>query len=157
MPDIKSGTIQITGLSELEKNLEQFPDRLAKNILSGAIRAGAVVIQNEARSRAPQAAEKHFRYYKGKLTGVVIPGNLKKNIKVRLAPRSSRERPIEYWVYVGKKAFYWRFMEFGTSKMSAKPFMRPAFETMKEKAIERMKEYLGARIDKEAAKRGGQI
>jgi HK97 gp10 family phage protein len=156
MPDIKTGTIQITGLSELEKNLEQFSDRLAKNILAGAIRAGAVVIQQEARARAPQSEKQHYRYKNGKAIGVVIPGNLKKNIKVRLAPRSSRERPITYWVYVGKKSFYWIFSEFGTSKMSAKPFLRPAFDSKKQEALDRIKEYLSARIDKEASKRGAE-
>lgn len=28
----------------------------------------------------------------------------------------------------GGDTFYWRFLEFGTEKMPAKPFMRPAFE-----------------------------
>lgn len=30
--------------------------------------------------------------------------------------------------------FYWRFVEFGTSKMPAKPFLRPAFEQSKHQA-----------------------
>ena len=30
--------------------------------------------------------------------------------------------------------YYWRFVEFGTSKMPAKPFLRPAFTAKKEQA-----------------------
>lgn len=152
MNDIKMGTIQITGLADLEKRLQEFPDKLAKNILAGAIRAGAVVIQNEARQLAPASAEAHY-LGKGKSRVLIQPGELKKKgIKVRLAPKKSRTLPITYWVYVSKRNWYWKFVEFSTSKMAAKPFMRPAFESKKVEATERIREYLAARIDKEAAK-----
>lgn len=151
MPDIKTVTISITGLSDLEKALEAFPDKIARNILGGAIRAGAVVIQNEARQKAPQSAGPHK--VGRKIKGVIVqPGHLRKNIKVRMAPRKSRTSPIEYWVYVSKRAWYWKFVEFGTKKMSAKQFMRPAFDSRKQEALERIKEYLAARIEKEAEK-----
>ena len=151
MPDITTGNISIAGLADLERNLLDFPDRVAKKILGGAIRAGAVVIQKEARSLAPVSPGPH-KVGKGTKSVLVQPGHLKKNIKVRLAPRKSREVPITYWVYVSKKAWYWRFPEFGTSKAGARPFLRPAFDTMKEKATERIREYMAARIEKEAAK-----
>lgn len=154
MNDIKTGTIQITGLADLEKRLLDFPDKIARNILAGAIRAGAVTIQKEARQIAPTSTEPHAVGKKGQKNYIeqVQPGHLKKNIKVRLAPRKSRTVPIEYWVYVSKQAWYWRFVEFGTSKMAAKPFMRSSFDSQKEVAVERIREYLSARIEKEAAK-----
>lgn len=146
MPDIKTGTITISGLSELERRLQAFPDKLAKNMLSGAIRAGAVVIQKEARGRVPVGTEDHY-LGKGSKRMHILPGNLRKNIKVRLEPRKSRDVPITYWVYVSNKtAWYWRFVEFGTSKMSSRPFMRPAFDVQKQKALEAIRSYLAARI-----------
>jgi HK97 gp10 family phage protein len=39
-------------------------------------------------------------------------------------------------------AFYWRFIEFGTSRMAAKPFMRPAFDSSKQTAREAIKNKL---------------
>jgi HK97 gp10 family phage protein len=153
MPDIKMETVSIAGLSDLEKKLEDFSDRVARNILSGAIRAGAVVIQDEAKRIAPVAKEKHYQWKNGKKRVVVIPGNTRKNIKVRRAPAKSKTQPVEYWCYVGQKAWYWKFLEFGTAKMAARPFMRPAFEAKKKEALDRIKEYLAARIEKEAAKR----
>lgn len=156
MPDIKTGNISITGLADLEKSLEQFTDKIASNILKGAIRAGAVVIQKEARRLAPISSEPHS-LGKGSKAEEIKPGHLRKNIKVRLAPRKSREVPITYWVYVSKKAWYWRFVEFGRTYsvvgFRQSPFMRPAFDTVKDKATERIREYLAARIEKEAAKR----
>lgn len=34
-----------------------------------------------------------------------------------------------------KDAYYWRFIEFGTAKMPARPFLRPAFDSKKEEAV----------------------
>jgi len=149
--DIRTGTVQITGLADLEKRLLAFPDKIAKNILGGAIRAGAVVIQKEARHKASVSAEPHY-LGKGSKRVLIQPGTLRKSIRVRLAPRKSRSVPIEYWVYVSRKIWSWKFVEFGTSKMAAKPFLRPAFDGFKEAALEKIREYLAARIDKEAAK-----
>ena len=156
MSDIKTGTISITGLADLEKRLLDFPDKLARNILAGAIRAGAVVIQKEAKQRAPASAEAHY-LGKGSKRVLIQPGELKrKGIKVRLAPRKNRSVPIEYWVYVARRNWYWKFSEFGVKREgkqfdAAQAFMRPAFETMKVVAVERIREYLAARIEKEAS------
>jgi HK97 gp10 family phage protein len=149
MPDLRTGTIQITGLSDLEKRLRELPDRLAKNVLRGAVRAGAVVIQKEAKLLAPKDT-----------------GEMARDIMVKAA--KSSKGFIAYHVYVrtGKKSrlagrkrnvnrdsFYWRFVEFGTSKMAAKPFMRPAFDTKKESATEAIRDYMAQRIDKELSKK----
>jgi len=109
--DIKAGNIQVTGLADLEKRLQVFPDKLARKIMSGAIRAGAVVIQKEAKLRAPRSEKPHLLVSKAskkmKAAGEnymgtwIMPGNLQRNIKVRPVPPKKRNplRPIEYWVY----------------------------------------------------------
>ena len=51
-------------------------------------------------------------------------------------------------------AYYGAFVEFGTSKMAARPFMRPAFETRRDYAIEAMRAYLAERIPRELEKAG---
>jgi len=151
MPDLKAGTVQITGLADLEKKLESFTDRIAKNILAGAIRAGAAVIQKEAREKAPVSGDFHF-LGKGNKRVLIAPGHLRKSVRIRLAPRKQRDVPITYWVYVSRRAWYWKFVEFGTSKMSARSFMRTAFDLKKTEALEKVREYLAARIQKEASK-----
>lgn len=136
MPDIKTGTIQITGLADLEKRLRELPDKLARNVMRGAVRAGAVVIQKEAKQKVPVAAGPYLHGRKGIKTWYQ-PGTLKKGIKVRSAPRG-KAKGIEYWIYVSRNLYWWRFLEFGTSKMKAanggSGFMRPAFEAQKEAA-----------------------
>lgn len=41
---------------------------------------------------------------------------------------ASRPRSLSAVVGVDSEAFYWKFLEYGTVKMDAQPFMRPAAE-----------------------------
>jgi len=36
----------------------------------------------------------------------------------------------------GGDTYYWRYLEFGTSKMAARPFMRPALESSKDAVMD---------------------
>jgi HK97 gp10 family phage protein len=47
-----------------------------------------------------------------------------------------------------QRAFYWRFVEYGTVKMSARPFMRPAAEAEERDFIERMRA-VGTRLERD--------
>jgi HK97 gp10 family phage protein len=48
--------------------------------------------------------------------------------------------------------FYWWFLEFGTSKMAARPFLRPAFESTKDAQLTAMRKRIQAFLDREARK-----
>lgn len=137
------------------------PRRVAKNALRAAVYAGGSVIRDQAKSLAP---EHHGDVAKGHPP----PGTLKRAIAVRRVNSECTPTRETCHVYVrqakngsvGQKnvkaygrmdAYYWRFVEFGTSKMAARPFMRPAFNTSKERAIEAIAAKLSARIEQEAA------
>ena len=45
-------------------------------------------------------------------------------------------------------AFYGRFVEFGTSKMAAKPFLRPAYDAARAKALKAVQERMSAEVKK---------
>lgn len=49
------GMVQIHGLAELQRTLDQLPAKIEANVLRGALRAGANVIANEARRLVPVA------------------------------------------------------------------------------------------------------
>lgn len=157
MSDNEWGSVNVAGLKELNAALSQLPDRIARNVLRGATAAGAAVIRKEARIRAPQ--------YLGEVAqGHPPPGTLKKSLyQKQIRELSSVLKQVFYvGVRTGKKlkdkagrsldAYYWRFVEFGSQKMSAKPFLRPAFEAKKLEAIEAIKKYLAERIPREADK-----
>ena len=45
------------------------------------------------------------------------------------------------------KAFYWRFLEYGTPHIRATPFLRPAYEMHKQTALERFKKRYAKYVD----------
>lgn len=72
-------------------------------------------------------------------------GNLKKNIKITRLKRLDGAVFVE--VYPSKDAFYAAFLEFGTTKMKADPFMSRGYENSKEDVedliVEEIKKGLG--------------
>ena len=150
----------IQGLAELDRALHALPGNIAKNVLRGAVGAGASVIRAEAKQRAPVAT--------GQGKDAPPPGTLKRAIYSKQIRELSNFSKQTFFVSVksgakhrgaGKKyldAWYWRFVEFGTSKMAARPFLRPAFEAKKTEAIEAIRAYLAKRIPIEADKVRGR-
>lgn len=151
-------SVRIEGLRELTRALKDLPDRVAKNGLRSAVYAGARVIQTEARQRAP-IAEKPKRPNQPK------PGTLRRAIIMKhLREQSGRHRQVfAITVRRGKKyrnqgkkknlsqdAWYWHFIEFGTIKMAARPFLRPALESKRLAAVAAIKDKLADRIQQEA-------
>lgn len=136
--------MKIQGFKELAAAMRQLPERVAKNALRAAVNAGASEIRKEARARVP-----------------VDSGLTKKSIHQRqIREKSSASRQV---VYVGVRSggrnkdgtkraapWYWRFVEYGTSKMAARPFMRPAFEAKKLAAVKAIGVKLNERIQLEA-------
>lgn len=60
------------------------------------------------------------------------PGSLKNSIR-----RVNKEGSGNIRVYAGNyRVYYARFIEYGTRKMSARPFLRPAFESIKTKFLD---------------------
>ncbi|MBS1170026.1 MAG: hypothetical protein H6R01_944 [Burkholderiaceae bacterium] len=138
----------ITGLDALKKALEELPKNIGKNVLRGAVNAASTEFKKEAVARAPSD------------TGILKKSIYQKQIREK---SSATQQTFYIGVRAGKRAkttkkgqkldaFYARFVEFGTSKMAAKPFMRPAFEAKKLAAIEKFKEYAAKRIPDEIAK-----
>jgi len=140
--------MKLTGFKELAAALRELGPRIARNTLRRSVSSAAVVIRNEARAKAP-----------------VDTGEMKKDIMIKRERDSKDQMSARYSVFVrsGKKSrlagkkrdvnrdsFYWRFVEFGTSKMAAKPFLRPAFEAQKENAVKRIGESLDEGIQKAA-------
>jgi HK97 gp10 family phage protein len=153
----------VSGLKELSAALRELPLRIARNALRGSVAAAAAVIRTEARQRAPVSAGPN-------LPGDPLPGTLKRAIYQKHIAEKSGALMQTFYVGVrqGKKyrhlgkygdrsqdAYYWRFVEFGTAKMAAHPFLRPAFEAKKQEALDALANYLAERLPEEAAQLPG--
>lgn len=131
-------TMQINGLKDLADKLHQMGPDIARHALKGAVGSAARLIRDEAKATNPDDT-----------------GRTDRAIYATLVKEESSEHQATYKVGVrsGRKerradrdAWYWRFIEFGTGKKPARPFMRPAFEKLKSAAVELIAKRLGARI-----------
>jgi len=170
-------SFNVQGLKELHTMLQELPLRIERNIMRGAIRAGANVYRDAARQAAP-----------------VDDGTLKKSIKTG----STNIKKGKVVVNVGTDLFYARMVEFGTASyytgngrsvgkpykipkasksgkvnkrlkkalkfgnvivnnvthpgIKPQPFMRRAFDGASDQAVATFAQYVSTRLDKEIRK-----
>lgn len=106
--------------------------------------AGAQVFYDEVKQRVPVSAKAHKS---GKKT--YSPGTLRKAIYQAFADKESGGGKAMYRISFNKThAFYGRFVEFGTSKMAAKPFLRPAYDAARARALKAVQERMAAEVKK---------
>lgn len=121
----------VEGLPELLKKFRKLPaefrEKNAKNPINKALMAAALPIVKRAQELNPDdtlSTEKAIRRRR-----VKNPREMHEvEIFVDTRSRKAQRRP-----------WYWFFIEFGTSKKAARPFMRPAFETEKNNTVERFR------------------
>ena len=100
---------------------------------------GAKVIQEVAKEKAPRAS--------GKLERHIYAASASKHNYKKAGKRNRRIQPPHGAAIVASGAWYGRLLEYGTAKMSAKPFLRPALDEAGTEAIEKIIEYLKSKID----------
>ena len=146
--------IRLTGMNELARKLQKLPNDMARKGLQKAVNAGADITLREARLRAPvdtgelrknirrRAANKRLgKWARAAAVGVLTDeksGGLRYGIAKR---KNKRKNSVSTGLtgFANSDVYYWRFHEFGTSKMRARPFIRPAFESTKSQQIEKVK------------------
>lgn len=150
-------TVQIHGLNEVRRALKRLPKEIRKKELNKALRPGAKLIQATARAMAPRG-EGFFRRLRGK-EWAHFKGTLANSIQIRTEKKKFLNDAAKLRVGVISSnrdfnigAWYWRFVEFGTSKMAAKPFLVPAFEISKYAADKLIRTSLLKGVQRQARK-----
>lgn len=98
----------------------------------GSLKKIGGIIARDARALCPVSGEEIFPARKGVNKGRQwtgrVPGTLKKSIRYRIVRRGAAVQVVA-GSRSGKAltAFYAMWVEFGTRKMLARPFMRPAY------------------------------
>ncbi|TDY23941.1 HK97 gp10 family phage protein [Paraburkholderia sp. BL6665CI2N2] len=122
--------LTIENAAALTSAIDALEQVASESVLRQATVAGARVILAEAKLRAPvgDATYEH----KG---GTYAPGTLRDSLLIAYDKEQSvAGLRATYLVTWSKDAFYGRFLEFGTSKMAAQPFLRPAYDATKQAA-----------------------
>lgn len=156
-------SVKVTGLKELKQRLSTLERKAKNRIAVKAMRRGGVIIRDQARENAPLLKEKVPHRKRGTLRkSIVTRTKLQKDGSVRtviFVRTLKNSKILEFKSKTGKSGaynpndpFYWRFLEFGTSKMPAQPFLQPAFSSKKEKALQEIISTLRDEISKEAKK-----
>lgn len=122
--------VKVRGLKELERAMVALPDKLAKKHLTAAVRQGARLIGTEARAFAV-ISEDTGRLRKNIVWFKMRERSSLHSVSFGIRPRSSRKKSRDD----PKNAWYWAFVEFGTRFQPAQPFLRPAFEFNKRRAV----------------------
>lgn len=122
---------------KLLKALKTLPLNIQRNVMTGSTRAGAKVVSDEAKRLVP------VRYGRLKKSIGIIKRKAKRGMTIfSISPRRGGKND----------GFYGKFIELGTSKMIARPFLRPALEMSVDEVLIASKKYIDERLPKEVAK-----
>jgi HK97 gp10 family phage protein len=98
-------------------------------------RMDAQTAESVLRQSAASAATIFYREVKVRAMVHYRTGNLEESLLVTYVPEDSVTGKLAtYMVTFNQKAWYARLIECGTSKMAARPFIRPAYEAKKQEA-----------------------
>lgn len=116
--------LDFSGLASIEEDLKLLTRAENDRVRRQGARAGAGVVRDEARRRAPKLSGKLSKNIVAVTAKVSENSRATAGVRVREEGKASNPR----------NAFYWKFKELGTSKMPATPFIRPAFDATEQQA-----------------------
>lgn len=151
-------TVKIEGIEELKRALAEIPQALRKKVLLGALRKAARVVSGAAKAAAPVLSTPSPYRTRGLVkrrisvrtskearrsgdVGVFVnvrpaPGAKYKTVRGSFLGVKTRTRTLVKASQRGARSptdpFYWRFLEYGTRKMRARPFLMPAADRLPE-------------------------
>ncbi|EKS4344848.1 HK97 gp10 family phage protein [Clostridium botulinum] len=119
-------SMELNGLDELIRKVQDM-GKAGVRVENAALKKAGELIVEEAKNNVPVKTEK-----------------LKKGLKVSGVRKKGGNKFVLAGIQKGdnSKIFYGKFLEFGTSRMKAQPFMGPAYESKKEEAKEIIKDEL---------------
>ena len=158
--------VNIEGLDEVQEKLKRLGNpRLMKNAARRSMRKAMAIVRDSARANAkalddPQTAEKIWKNIAIAAGKTRNPSEVVMRVGVRGGARipytnndaNRRSGRIGKSYQLEGKVFYWRFLEFGTSRQPATPFMRPALQNNIQAVTNSFAENFNKEIDKELAK-----
>jgi HK97 gp10 family phage protein len=143
-------TYQLKGFKELGDQLKQLNEQMQRKTIYRATLAAAGVVRNEARRLYRQ----NWNIRTGALDrniaaarGAREPGRAEYVVGVRAGRKAKgtvktyQRRGLSVKVSYANDPYYWWFLENGApgANIPARPFLRPALDTKREQAIERMR------------------
>ena len=156
---------RMTGMDQLQRKIEKLSNpKKAKAIARKAARQAMNIARDVARNAArnlddPNTPEKIFKdivVIGGKSrdsNSIVIKVGVRGGARIPYARNDNNRRSgrVGKSYQVEGKVFYWRFLEFGTSRQPATPFLRPALSNNIDSITSKFAQVFNTEIDKELA------
>jgi HK97 gp10 family phage protein len=156
-------SMHVEGLDALLADLQALPAEIADKELRGMVFAGAKTVRDLAKG------------YLVNVHGALDTGSLRDGIRVGFDKLNSSAVQKQFNVFVSNRVkkrprpgqganrkgsakaryqylYYWKFIEFGTSRQRARPFLRPALDENKALIVNLMQERLRKGIERQARK-----
>lgn len=147
-------SVKVRGINSVAKAMKDLGPAVEKRVVNAGVYEGAKEIRDEARRTAPRAQDHAAKF--SKKSGKMLPPLHR---AISLVRKRARGHVISAAVGVGT-AYWGMFLEFGTSKMAARPWLRPAADAASGRAFvaasRRVRERLMVEVAKLAAKRAGR-
>jgi HK97 gp10 family phage protein len=140
---------QLEGVKDLTAQITELGAKLAAKELRGTVKAAIAEAEHKARARIPQGTEPHITY-RGRL---VSPGFALSTLHVEVGLNKKTGAAVAS-LGVGREAFYAAlFVELGTARMPARPWLRPSFEESEDDMLRSIADELRQRVERIARKR----
>jgi HK97 gp10 family phage protein len=144
-------SVDVKGLKELDDLLKSLPEQIQRKALAQANLAGAAVLKEEAKSRAPVRSEGGPMKVGKNASKARLPGFLRASIKAWRIKKGA-QGSVTHGVGTRGYAFYGKFLEFGTKYITPRPFLRPALDNAYLRAIDAVAAVLKRKVEKEIVK-----
>ncbi|MGF6607055.1 HK97 gp10 family phage protein [Paraburkholderia sp. WSM4175] len=159
---------EVQGLKELGDFLKKLPGEMESKMLRASLMAASKPIMDKARENARAISERNTSGYavgilqEGIVRSRVRPDRTVHAVRVDVKLRKVRGRPTMFFSRSGERVykkqgsdpFYGRFLEFGTSRSPAQPWLKPAAEARHSEADHAMRKRLTQQVKRHAKANG---
>lgn len=164
--------IDQVSVDKLIKTLDKLPPAIRDDVRKKTLRKAAQPLIDAARANIKDSTGNHNRYDskkgkrsakgQGKIIATYTPGNLRRSIGIiplRKTPNiyvGPRTKKSPSGTYSGSRydGWYGVFLEYGTRRMSKRPFLRPAYEATKNIVLNLIAKGCQAALDKFSKEHG---
>lgn len=127
-------------LERLNKRLQALAEKIGKKAMRGAARKAMTKVRNDVKAAAPEDLNDDDNV-KIKTSVAMLAKWKGKDLYVKVGIRGGAKKNPD-------TPYYFRMVEFGTAKMAARPFMRPALESNAQQIMDTVVQELNRALDK---------